>query len=201
MTVPATAVVLILISTTLLAWVSLFKWVPACMRSLYRHALWQLRDNLVDDVLSGRLPYESGVRSQLRLIEAGITHAHECTVGRILITYWWMLRAKASVDVASLRVDVEGLTEEQALHLRSYEDRFRSCTFRYLFLNSPAGWFAFLWVPPAFVLYRLFRRVRPVMRTLDRIVERPTLTVVESRWLPTAQDEERSRRDLAACVG
>lgn len=105
--------------------------------SRFRNELWQLRDALVDDVLSGRLKRSNGARKLLIVIEAymRLTRRHTL-MDLILATAVLRKQELPSLPEEILRDDAE--PADRAL-LTSYLDRFRTMFMTYLTKGSPSS--------------------------------------------------------------
>jgi hypothetical protein len=205
-----------LIAWGLAAWLAIFLVVPSCMQSMFRHRLWRLRDNVVDQIRGERLVDAEPFRKLVREIECAILAAREVSPFRITLLRFAsrdLLRdAKfdyfdpADVDVSD-RVLAEG-----------YLNELRAAFYRQMLFGSPSGWLLLIVlsvltfpVAVAVVLLRLIRGIHLPSTDLSRsrrvgaegggTQKRPEIIVAEFRSHRAevlAEVKIRMRKELSA---
>lgn len=152
--------------------------VPSVQHSQFRHQLWALRDEMVDDLLARRLPRTGAVAMLLDLIEWSIGHAERHT----MLAGWVAVKNAGHLIPAGLVENVilsgEGGPERAAL--AEYLNRYRRISRRHLMSGAPSGW--------VYVAFEtLVRRPR---RLIDRAVE------VDMAESPVLRDNVMSGRGI-----
>lgn len=95
-------------------------------RSLHRHILWRLRDEIADDVIDGRLPQQHpAVRGLLRRAERVIELTSEMTMLDLFVWSWVWKRSDPKLREASRRPEISraGLSEPQIALVNKYHER------------------------------------------------------------------------------
>lgn len=140
--------------------VSLPRW---CVRSLLRHRVWRLRDDMFDAALRGELPIgHPAVRATLSRMDTVISNCHRFSLLRLGI---FSQLLKRSPD--SIRRSIDGrpplpaklydhLTTEQRQLIKSYEQRLLMSMVALVVLGTWFGFFRASWAVLA---------VRPEHRT------------------------------------
>ncbi len=111
------------------------------IRSMSKHALWRLRDDLVDDTLSGELPADNApVQELIRRTEWAIKEARSFD----LLHLWVWSRAVRCIPPKDLEElahipSLDGLTEEQQALVTDYRLRYNSVAIRAILLSSWLG--------------------------------------------------------------
>lgn len=140
-----------------LAYVALVK-VPSVQHSYFRHSLWALRDDVMDDVLAGRLRRDERTAMVLALTTIGIENAKRHT----LLAAWVNVRhARHLVDPDMIHTIVlggEGGPERE--RLAEYLTRYRRISERHLYSGAPSGW-----------AYWTFHRLRATGRLVRQAVD------------------------------
>lgn len=133
--------------------------VPSVQHSQFRHQLWALRDEIVDDLLAKRARRTRSVETLLSLIEWSIGNAerHTMLAGWIAVKNAGELIPAGLVDHVILSGDAGPEREALAEHL----NRYRKISRRHLMSGAPSGWI--------YVLVKAVER-RP-RRLIDRAVE------------------------------
>jgi hypothetical protein len=165
-----------LILWAVVMWAGLIFVIPWCTRSLARYRLWELRDELYDDIRKGILPNEGAPSTLLRNIENAIRRTVDLTMfelgplalGSILSGHWreWVKEAGRGRTK---------LTDDELRLLKKYEHRFAVIILRQITFGTPSGWVG---APLLFILVLITRR-RPV-RYAERRVAIVTTAVAES---------------------
>lgn len=111
------------------------------IRSLSKHALWRLRDDVVDDVITGKLDREHpSVKELISRVEWAIEESRSFDLLHLLV---WR-RAWRQLPPGQLRKlarvpDLHGLSDEQAERIKGYRRRYDSVAIGALFLSSWLG--------------------------------------------------------------
>jgi hypothetical protein len=134
--------------------------IPSVQHSHFRHALWSLRDDIMDDIRAGRLPRDERTGMLLALAVVGIHDASKHT----LFAAWIGNRRVRHLVPPGVVDDVvlggDGGRERSVL--ADYLSRYRTISRRHLYSGAPSGWGYWL-------LHRLPRRRD---RLVDQAVER-----------------------------
>jgi len=127
--------------------------VPACLlvavgtsprwfvRSMGKHALWRLRDDLVDDTLAARLdPEHPAVRELTARVEWALGEARSFDLVHLFV---WS-RARRRIPPETLRKleaipRLTGLPVDQAERISAYRTRYRNVAIRTILLSSWVG--------------------------------------------------------------
>lgn len=139
-------------------------WVwPKTNRSLFRYELWELRDELMGEMLGGGVTPTPAAYALIGEIEGWIS------MSRVYMAEWGVAmylivlhRHRHELDPAPVRGVGHPFNERELL--LSFGDRLDTIAGRYVFSNSPAGW-ALRAVAPRFL--RLLARV-PARTHRDR---------------------------------
>lgn len=174
MTVPSALIAIVLVAAFSVAWWGLFAGLTGLSRSLFRTALWRLRDQVVDDVVAGRLDWKASVRDLLEAIHLTIKNSEQFTPFRVSSAYAFWRLAGSPVPEGRLDLASHGESDE----LREYKERLAGACGRYLFINSlfaPLGIFI---LPVAAFLAGLFQKAgnaeqQSAIRTATAIARRP----------------------------
>lgn len=122
----------------LVAVVTMPRW---CIRSLAKHALWRLRDDIVDDTITGELPTDhKAVREIVAMAEWAIRDGRSFDLLHLVV--WW--RACRNIPEETRRalqqeVTLVGLTDEQAERVKAYRARYVQVAITALMLSSWMG--------------------------------------------------------------
>ncbi len=127
MTGPQATFLFLSIVSVLSAWACLFIVIPSALRSLFRHRLWRLRDEVMDQAMREELPLEDSLRLADR-VEAVIHHARDVSPLGILL-----------FSIAAIGIDVPK-REPLSPELRPYEMRLIGLMTDHLFTGTPFGW-------------------------------------------------------------
>lgn len=111
---------------------------PNLQHSRYRHALWDIRDDLVDDLLDGRLAMSKASRELLLRIHLAIRYAPEHTI-RSAVTSAILLRG---VEITALRkiLTSKAVPPDQQKLLLAHYEVLEKATVHHLLWGSPSGW-------------------------------------------------------------
>ncbi|QOC90423.1 hypothetical protein [Micromonospora craniellae] len=106
--------------------------------SRYRNRLWNLRDSLVDDLLSGDIEFSNGALVLLDVIETHIRNTRRHTFTDVGIAYR-LLRGTEITPITG-QLEAEDVRPADRDLLLSYFTEFRQVTFSYLKRSSLSGW-------------------------------------------------------------
>lgn len=174
-TVDGTVILLVLIIPLglLASFVTAPRW---CSRSISKHALWHLRDDVVDDVLAGRLPADH-IAVQELVVRAEWAIAESRSFDLLHLMVWQ--RATRHIPTEERRQlagipSLHGLDRGAEKLVRKYRERYDRVTIRAMFLSSWLGLAMVLrfGIPAAIDVYRDRRR-----RGIGAIVYQATDTV------------------------
>jgi len=117
--------------------------VPRQLRSMFRHRLWALRDDVVDAVRAGDLPRNDLTDAFVRCIQGTIDHSKHWTLFRWL---FWPSAPKG--DREEFRRFVESslrdMPEAQREQFGQFAKRFEVILVKQLLLGSVSGWAAII---------------------------------------------------------
>lgn len=172
------ALVLALATTAAVsAWAIVWFHIPNTMHSRYRSKLWEIRDDLVDDLIFSRLHRSAPALALLDVLETTIRYVPRHTITDVGIAAL-MLRDE---DVPGLmdRLLSDEVPPSERVRLTSYLTRFADVSLDHLLWGSPSGWTAQLgW---RFLRPMLVRRYE---RELSRVGVRERTARVEIFGLP-----------------
>lgn len=139
MAAAATMTVVGLIFTASL--ITLPRW---CVRSLHRHRLWRLRDQVVDSVLAGCLPANHpAVKYLISELERAIRHCHRMSLlklrGFILLRRRLSRAAETQLRSRSAPPSLAGLGEAEKMLLKEYRQAEATLLAGNLLLGSWLG--------------------------------------------------------------
>jgi hypothetical protein len=162
---------ILLLAWGLVAWLAIFMVVPSCMQSMFRHRLWRLRDNIVDQIRGDGLAEPGPFRDLVHEVECAIIAAPEVSPFRI-----GLLRAVSGNFMRDAKVesfDPENVHPSDRRLAEAYVAEFRAAFFRQLLFGSPSGWILFLLLV---VLTLPIALVRSVTRGAAVVTEAKDLT-------------------------
>lgn len=120
-------------------WLCVLWIVPARLTSLYRYRLWLLRDDVVDDVLSGRLSPSDTICDFVDAIENAVQQARSMTLLKWLLTPLPPPEYLAS-RMGAMERDMNRLDEEAKARFKRHLGRFQDVVMWYLLSTSLVGW-------------------------------------------------------------
>jgi hypothetical protein len=129
-------------------------------RSLHRHRMWRLRDELVDDMIVGRFPRDhDAVRHLQGKMDTTLRLGPNVTLSDVLIFHRYLAKLSPSARrfVAKPECPTDGLSDDQRAALKKYEDEFGLLVVGLLFLGS---WFGLIFIIGTFVSLTLRRLVK-----------------------------------------
>lgn len=122
------------IAATYLVFVAL----PNLMHSRFRHALWDVRDSIVDDVLDGRLTLNPATRKLLTTVHLAIKFAPDHTM-RSGLTSVMLLRGEQIMPLEKVLTSKAVPRDQQPVLIGHYE-KMSHATVEHLLWGSPSGW-------------------------------------------------------------
>lgn len=137
------------VASASIAWILVVVALPRYFRSAFRYRLWRLRDDLVDDVLSGNLPDVSSVREMRKRVEVGIRYADDLTLATVLVSAWathasgFTVRQERKIREQEARRREE-LTAKELVLVDQYESRLTKASVVHVLTGSPSGWIGVL---------------------------------------------------------
>lgn len=153
-------VILIALVLTLLAWASVFRVVPACANSTFRYRLWQLRDEVFDEILRGEYDDLEQPRAFVKLAEASIENAADLSVFKVW-TLHLVSRGMPLPDIFHL----DGLSPGDRGRLRPHLRNFEGAVIKKALGGTPSGWAVLAALGSIAVVESVSRRVRGEMRS------------------------------------
>jgi hypothetical protein len=161
-------------------WVCVFKVIPACRASFFRNRLWELRDQLVDDIRRGEFVETQSANNLLAIIELAIDDAEDVSA----LNFFTFEALVGSSKAARHHDDPLRLNEQvfsDAQKLRAVLDDFELALLTKVFFGSPSGWAVSILSFPIFVSSFLWNRWRKRRHWLaDTAADRILDALVES---------------------
>jgi hypothetical protein len=119
-------------------WLGLVFFVPSNLRSLFRYRLWRLRDQMVDQVILGKLPPIPFVENYIRMIEVVIMRTSQIT----LLHWAWAPTSSSAVErfESDLREAERILSDDQKRLLEQSRGQFQGIIVHRLLFGSVSGW-------------------------------------------------------------
>lgn len=174
-------------AATALVFLSAFVVIPRCSASVLRHWCWDLHDEIVDDVRSGRIQADEDVRRFLRRLHVVIVLARRFTMLDVVSTYLAARSVQHDRSAAETQAQVSSNPNVVA-----WERRFTRRTLVHAVVGSPSGWvltplIAVLAV--AWLVVRRFQNYRPTRQAVaDRVLRLevgevpPVLAATSPEW-------------------
>ena len=159
------------IVSALFAWFSFFSIIPRNLEAICRYRLWEIRDELVDDVRAGKFKDEDEPRKVQYVIEAFIEAASELTPLRLGLMMAISRRHDNRVKLPA-PISLKGLCRGDKERLGAYIVRFNSAITWRVLLGSPSGWALTLASVPLVLLALLIDLFRRDGNILDRTQQR-----------------------------
>lgn len=164
------------------------------IRSMSKHALWRLRDEVVDDVLAGNLPSDQlAVRELIARLEWAISESRSFDLLHLII---WS-RARRGLSPKALKglvtaPELTSLSSEQTSRIEDYRRCYDSVAVRALLLSSWIGVAIFLWTAIPLAVRILVGSRRPYAR--QRALPGGLRVVVRRATDEVAKDTRIGRR-------
>jgi hypothetical protein len=141
----------------------------------YRSRLWKIRDDLVDEILAGRIRHVPAAQDLVHHLETRITIAASLNPFRMLGISLLVLRDGDRDELRKLNQ----YDPAKYLELRPFTDRMNKADARHLFVGSFSGWALTLSLivvailfAPLVIIGRTARRIRT-----HRETQRPTVPI------------------------
>jgi hypothetical protein len=143
-------------------------------RSMSKHAMWNLRDDVVDDTLTGRLPTDHvAVRELIERTEWAIRETR--SLDFLHFFFWTRARRKIPRELArklAKSIPLDGLHPDQAERVRRYRTRYNTVAIRGILLSS--------WIGMLVILRFTVPAIREVVRARQRSLGSFTWTATNS---------------------
>lgn len=133
-------IVLDVVGITLFAWFCVVRIIPSCNVSMYRYRLWQLRDQVVDDVREGVFRDATQPQRLVQFIEGIIVLAPELGAVKLAVMRW----SCRHVPDAEYPFDLQGLRPQEREIMQARISELGALTARRILFGSPSGWFLML---------------------------------------------------------
>lgn len=130
-------------AVALFAWFSLVKVVPDCATSRFRYRLWQLRDELVDDVRHDEFSNGERARRFVSSFEWAIEQAADLSALNLILLHISRPHSDRADPLA-----LDGLDPADAQRLGAYREKFEVAVATKALLGTPSGWIALVLVVP-----------------------------------------------------
>jgi hypothetical protein len=151
MTIPLPSLLVVAVASLAIASYLFFMVIPRSNRSLFRYDLWKLRDDVVDDVLAGRLPDSRLTQEFIASVETTI-----CAAPSLSLVKWILLptmpKPLAALRRESVQKERARLTPDQLRLFDEYQTKFRDTFTHHMICASASGWLAFLFVVAVLLL-------------------------------------------------
>jgi hypothetical protein len=161
---------------------------PELQHSRFRHALWDVRDAVVDDILDHKLDLNPATRQLLTTAHLAIKYAPEHTM-RSGATAMLMLRGEEIVPLETV-IKSKAIPAAQQERLLVHYEALQAATVRHLLYGAPSGWLSI-------VLLTLVPVVKRNRRTDVEVAAKKELSALPRLYPDTRNGI--STRDLA-CV-
>jgi hypothetical protein len=154
------APVIVLVAIAMVLFIAVLRMPRWFAQSLAHHALWRMRDDLVDDMLSGRLPKDhAAVRELLGTAEWVIAQSPSATLVRFYV--WRRICNRSETDVrdqiAKRAPSWHGLSDAESERLGQYRNRLGQLAATCMLFGSWLG------------LWHVIRRIGPGIREARRV--------------------------------
>lgn len=150
---------LYVVALALLAWFSVFKIVPSCTVSLFRHRLWRMRDKVADEIRGGTFEDTEQPKRYVALLEGAIEAAPELSPLNLLLARLTWTDSMKKLEQLPLRLDDLAPTDRAVLE--KHLEELHNAVLTQMLFGTPSGWLVSLVATPlvaAAVLRDRFRR-------------------------------------------
>ncbi|MEV7266419.1 hypothetical protein AB0N38_22955 [Micromonospora aurantiaca] len=137
MSAPSAIMFVVLLIAALLPFGLIFQY-SNWQHSRYRNRLWNIRDLLVDELLSGNVEFSRGAQVLLHIIETHIRNTRRHTFTDVMVAVF-LLRNVELPPITDLMLD-DAVRPGDRKVLMKYFIEFREANFSYLKRSSPSGW-------------------------------------------------------------
>jgi hypothetical protein len=138
MQIPTAVMFVALFLCVAIGWFGLFFITPWSIQSILRHKYWQLRDEVMDDVIAGRLPDNKYVNEFISSVERSISATGHTTALQLLLTHFSLYEQKSSK--AAQCESFDNLSSETQQQMEYYYQRYLGLFAESVFHTSPSGW-------------------------------------------------------------
>lgn len=138
--------------TITLGWFSVVLLIPGYTESILRYRLWRVRDQVYDDIASGKLPDCRASRNLIDEVETLIRASHHMTLPRILLL--WVACPRQTNNVTQPSHDL--YTNEQIEYAKQIHDGAYELCARHAIFGTYSGWFAIPFLVTIGVVMRIF---------------------------------------------
>jgi hypothetical protein len=154
----STALAVMLVFDTALAYATLVFILPSCARSQFRLKLWALRDQVVDEIFAGCFEDTRQPRKFVAAVESVVGSAEHLSLLRV-----WLedLASDEPGPPEHLRVDLATLSAPDRERLTRHVELFHRLIIRHALVGSVSGWLFLLVTKPLAFLGILRRAVAP----------------------------------------
>lgn len=124
---------------TLGVWFALVRLPVWCFRSIHRHRLWEERDAIADEILTGKLKRgHPAVRELLAVAEHSANETHRLSI--LDLFFWRSVHRRCDMDKMSvLATSDAGLTERELKLVAAHRDRIVTLSIRSMLVGSWLG--------------------------------------------------------------
>lgn len=201
--------ILSLVVTSLAAFAGVAVLLPYFARSVHRHKLWELRDDIIDAHLDGRLPMQGAVVDLLNVIARTIRAPHRYTMASLVASaaafpgeFRHHMAQTTPERLAEREFEMAGFDGAERALYDKFDRRLMRLTARHLVFGAPSGWlltFPFgLWVGVIAIHESRSRRFRPAPST---IANRVALEMSLPAYLDQFTDRKnRQSQPLSHCT-
>ena len=137
-----------LVVLALAAWVSLFILVPSCAASRCRYRLWNLRDQIVDQIRHGEFVDSQPAQELVLITELAIEDAPDITA----VNAFLFRIATGDLRLVEDPLGLETLGPQDSRSMEPHIQRLDHILLTKAFLGSPTGWIAALVMTPFFLI-------------------------------------------------
>lgn len=130
---------LMIVVGILLSWLGVFLLVPMMLRSISRHRMWEIRDQIADDILHEKIAKSDAAYALLDQIESRIKYAHRLK----LWTIWCFPNPPQELTYEfdrRMQEQLKNITDHDREILIEHHWLMAKITFMHVALTSPFGW-------------------------------------------------------------
>lgn len=145
-----------LLGIAALAWASIVFIIPSCERDVFSYHLWNLRDQMVNELyLKGNFTPSAEAKQMLGLFQTTIDNIKEISPFK----FWLSRRMGYSPVLSSFqKIDLTNDNPEEKKILLSYLERYEKELVRYAYRHTYSGWLCFILRPFGVNKRALFKR-------------------------------------------
>jgi hypothetical protein len=178
------------------AWSGIVYVVPWCKLSQLRYSLWRLRDDIVDDLVDGRLSEHQCVHETVQDIERSLRYSQDFTLLNVFIARWCSQNDRLPRLVGT---HLSELAPEERDRLKSYRKQLFEVEAHYLLYGSLIGRLLVLLILPV-VMAKTRKSTRGgSLRPPRAIIERRTVREMRDRQVVMTTGRP-SDKPLSACL-